>query len=82
MLRDATVEPGVSAVHSFLHIISIFGFSKMVESHMNIGTDRPLSLHARLRGDFELSTVDVGFEFDALFGNLDIWQNRCIMYYV
>ncbi len=48
----------------------------MVESHVDISADGPLGLHGRFGSDFEVGTVDVGFEFDALFGNFDVRETE------
>ena len=74
MLCDAAVEPSVSTLHGFFHIVVILGFGEVVEGHVNIGADGPLGPHAGFGRHFEITAVDMGFEFDALFGDFDIGE--------
>ena len=76
MFCDAAVEPAVGTVHGFFHVGAAFGFCKVIECHVDVGTNRPLGLHGGFWSDFEATTVDVGFEFDALFGNFNIGQTE------
>ena len=76
MLRDTAVEQTMRAFHGFFHVFITFGFSEMLESHVNISTDSPLSLHRRFWCNFKICTIDMRFKFDALFGNLYIWQTK------
>ena len=70
---DTAVEPAVGALHGFFHIFITLGLREVVECHVNVGTDGPLVAHGGLRGHFEITAVDVGFEFDTVFGDFDIW---------
>lgn len=76
VFSDATFEPSVGAAHGALHVGAIVRLSEVVESHVDVGADGPLGLHARLRGDFKLVAVDVGFELGAVFVNLDIGERK------
>ena len=76
MLGDTAVEPLVGTFHGGFHVVVILGFGEVVESHVNICADSPLGLHARFGSNLEFAAVDVRFEFDAFFGDFDIWQTK------
>ena len=66
----------MGALHGFFHILVAVGFGEVVERHMNIGADSPLIAHGGFWSHFEITAIDMGLEFDSVFGDFDVGKGK------
>ena len=76
MFGNVAWEPVVGANHGFSDEVFVGRINRLIESHVNVGTNFPLGLH----GDFwihaDFVAVDVRFKSDTIVVNFSIRERK------
>ena len=72
MFGDVAREPVMRAEHGLTNEVLVGGIDGLIEGHVNVGADLPLSLHGYFRIHANFVAVDVRLKSDAVVINLSI----------
>ena len=76
MFLDVAWEPIVGAMHGFFDLFFILAINGLIEGHMNICADLPLSLHRNLGVHADFVAVDMRLESDAVVVDFGVFQGK------
>lgn len=72
MFGDVAREPVMRAEHGLTNEVLVGGIDGLIESHVDIGADLPLSLHGDFRIHANFVAVDVRLKSDAIMIDFDV----------
>ena len=66
----------MSTFHRDFHVFVRVGFGELVESHMNVGADLPLSLHREFGRHLKGTAVDMAFKLCTGLVDFYVWERE------